>query len=160
MRKTYLVKIVVLVLLLLVSSLASVMYALAYSEKWEIIYSNTISIESKEVKFRAFYLPSPAVLFEVKLTISKGSIKWTPHSAVMFEDTLGWFPCRIDGQSFGTIQRWICESENNEIVRWSVDPENVDIVWYLNFYNQDYYDKEVHIEVTRVWEAQNFNDWL
>ena len=57
------------------------------------------------------------------------------------------------------IQTWICETDNG-IVSWSVDPENLNMVWYLNFYNQDSYDKEVHIEVTRVWEEQNYQDWI
>jgi len=159
MQKKNAIKIGVFALLLVVSSLASVMYALAYTEKREVIYSDTITIEGKEVKFTSFYLSAPAVLFEVKLTVSKGTIKWTPHSAVMFEDTLGWFPCRVSGKSFGTIQRWICETDNGS-VRWSVDQENVDMMWYLNFYNQDSYEKEVHIEVTKVWELQNYNDWV
>jgi hypothetical protein len=59
----------------------------------------------------------------------------------------------------GTIQRWVCETDNG-IVKWSVDQENVDMVWYLNFYNPDDYTKEVHIEVTKVWEEQNYNDLL
>jgi len=152
-------KIGVLGLMIVFGSLASVMYALAYTEKREVIYSNTITIDGGEVMFRAFYLSAPAGLFEVKLSVSKGTIKWTPHSAVMFEDTLGWFPCRINGRSFGTIQRWVCETDNG-IVKWGVDPENVNMVWYLNFYNQDSYEKEVHIEVTKVWEEQNYQELM
>jgi len=152
-------KIGVLGLMIVFGSLASVMYALAYTEKREVIYSNTITIDGGEVMFRAFYLSAPAGLFEVKLSVSKGTIKWTPHSAVMFEDTLGWFPCRINGRSFGTIQRWVCETDNG-IVKWGVEPENVNMVWYLNFYNQDSYEKEVHIEVTKVWEEQNYQELM
>ncbi|MCK4885389.1 hypothetical protein KAS24_04885, partial [Candidatus Bathyarchaeota archaeon] len=76
MQKTKAFKIGMLGLLLVLGSLASVMYALAYSEKREVIYSNTITIEGREVKFRAFYLSAPAGLFEVKLTVSEGTIKW------------------------------------------------------------------------------------
>jgi hypothetical protein len=159
MQKLTALKIVALVSLMVLGSLASVMYALAYTEKREVVYVGSFKIESQEVKFRAFYLSAPAGLFEVKLSLSRGTIKWTPHSAVMFEDTLGWFPCRINGRSYGTIQRWICETDNG-VVSWSVDPENVNMVWYLNFYNQDSYAKEVQIEVTRVWEEQNYQDWL
>ena len=92
MQKLTAIKIVALVSLMILGTLASVMYALAYSEKREIVYTGSIKIESQEVKFRAFYLSAPAGLFEVKLSVSRGPIKWTPHSAVMFEDTLGWFP--------------------------------------------------------------------
>jgi len=159
MQKKNIIRTGALALLLVLSSVASVMYALAYTEKREVIYSNTITIEGQEVKFRAFYLSAPAVLFEVKLTVSEATIKWTPHSAVMFEDTLGWFPRKVDGVLVGTIQRWVCETDSG-IVKWSVDPENVDMVWYLNFYNPDDYEKEVHIEVTKVWEEQNYNGLL
>lgn len=159
MRKKNTIKTVVLTSLIVLSSLAGVMYALAYTEKREVIYSNTITIEGEEVKFRAFYLPAPAGLFEVKLTVSEGTIKWTPHSAVMFEDTLGWFPRKVDGVVSGTIQRWVCETDNG-MVKWGVDPENVDMVWYLNLYNPDDYAKQVHIEVTKVWEEQNYNGLL
>jgi hypothetical protein len=159
MQKKNTIKIGALALLLGLSSIASVMYALAYTEKREVIYSNTITIKGEEVKFRAFYLSAPAVLFEVKLTVTEGTIKWTPHSAVMFEDTLGWFPRKVDGVVSGTIQRWVCETDNG-IVKWNVDPENVDMVWYLNLYNPDDYAKQVHIEVTKVWEEQNYNGLL
>ena len=154
-----LLKIGVLATLLLVSSFASVMYALAYTEKREVIYSNTITIGAEEVKFRAFYLSAPAVLFEVKLKVSEGTIKWTPHSAVMFDDTQGWFPCQLGDDKFGKIQRWVCETDDGT-VSWSVDPENVDMVWYLNFFNPDDYEKEVQIEITKVWETQNYNEWM
>jgi len=159
MQKKNITKIGALAVLLVISSIASVMYAFAYTEKREVIYSNTITIEGQEVKFRAFYLSAPAVLFEVKLTVSEGTIKWTPHSAVMFEDTLGWFPRKVDGVLSGTIQRWVCETDDGA-VKWSVEQENVDMVWYLNFYNPDDYPKEVHIEVTKVWEEQNYNGLL
>ena len=159
MQKIKAFKIGIFVSMIVFGSLASVMYALAYSEKREVVYSNTIKIEGGEVMFRAFYLSAPAGLFEVKLSVSKGTIKWTPHSAVMFEDTLGWFPCRINGKPFGTIQRWVYETDSGT-VKWGVEPENMDMVWYLNFYNQDSYEKEVHIEVTKVWEEQNYQGWI
>jgi hypothetical protein len=159
MQKVKAFKIGIFGLLIALGSLASVMYSLAYTEKREIIYSNTIKIEGGEVIFRAFYLSAPAGLFEVKLSVSEGTIKWTPHSAVMFEDTLGWFPCRIRGGLFGKIQRWVCETDNG-IVKWGVEPENVNMVWYLNFYNADPYEKEVHIEVTKVWEEQNYQELM
>jgi hypothetical protein len=159
MQKLTVLKIGAFVSLMIIGSLASVVYALAYTAKREVVYTGSFKIESQEVKFRAFYLAEPAGLFEVKLSVSRGTIKWTPHSAVMFEDTLGWFPCRIRGKSYGTIQRWVCETDNG-VVSWRVDPENLNMVWYLNFYNQDSYDKEVHIEVSRVWEEQNYQDWL
>lgn len=159
MQRAKIFKISLFSLLIVLASLASVMYALAYIEKREVIYSNTIKIEGQEVMFRAFFLSAPATQFEVKLSVSDGTIKWTPHSAVMFEDTLGWFPRKVNGTVVGTIQRWVCETEDGT-VKWDVDQENVNMVWYLNFFNQDSFKKEVHIEVTKVWEEQNYNNWL
>ncbi len=134
MQKKNAIKIGMLGLMIVLGSLASVMYALAYTQKREVVYTNTITIGAGEVKFRGFYLPAPAGLFEVKLKVSNGTIKWTPHSAVMFEDTLGWFPRRITQDTFGKIQRWVCETDDG-MVKWSVDQENVNMVWYINFYN-------------------------
>ncbi|MCJ7613281.1 hypothetical protein MUO71_00745 [Candidatus Bathyarchaeota archaeon] len=159
MPKLKAVKIALFISLMVIGDLASVIYALVYSEKREDVYTNTLTVGANEVKFRAFYLSAPAGLFEVKLSVSKGTLKWTPHSAVMFEDTLGWFPCRITGKPFGTIQRGVCETDNG-LVRWSVDQENVDLVGYINFFNQDYHEKEVTIEITKVREEQNYQDWV
>ena len=159
MQKKIAIKIGIIAVMIVLGSLPSVMYAVAYTEKREVVYTNTITIGAEEVKFRGFYLSAPAGLFEVKLKVSNGTIKWTPHSAVMFDDTLGWFPRRITQDTFGKIQRWVCETDDGT-VKWSVDPENVNMVWYINFYNEDNYEKEVQIEITKVLEAQNYNDWI
>ncbi|MCJ7721314.1 hypothetical protein MUO98_02750 [Candidatus Bathyarchaeota archaeon] len=153
MQKKIAIKIVIIAVMLVLGSLASLMYAVAYTEKREVVYTNTITIGADEVKFRGFYLSAPAGLFEVKIKVSNGTIKWTPHSAVMFEDTLGWFPRRITQDTFGKIQRWVCETDDG-MVKWSVDPENVDMVWYINFYNEDDYEKEVQIEITSVGSTE------
>ena len=147
MQKRKAIKIGMLGVLMLVGSLASVMYALAYSEKRELIYSNTITIEGREVKYRDFYLSAPAIMFEVKLIVSEGTIKWTPYSTVLFEATPDSF------------QGWECET-NNGIVKWRIDPENLDQDWYLTFLNEDSYEKEVTVEVTKVWSEQNYQDWM
>jgi len=85
----------------------------------------------------------------VKLTVSKGIIKWTPHSAVMFKDTIGWFPFIVNEKSFGTIQNWYMKQ-----IMEASDGLWIKKTWtwlrYLNFYNQDAYEKEVHIEITKV----------
>ena len=75
MQKLTAIKICALVSLMVLESFASVMYALAYSEKREVVYKGSIKIESQEVNFRAFYLSAPAGLFEVKLSVSRGTIK-------------------------------------------------------------------------------------
>ena len=96
---------------------------------------------------RAFYLSAPAVLFEVKLSVSEGSIKWTPYSAGLFED------------AGGTVQGWECETDDG-IVKWRIDVENLDQVWYLSFFNDDSFEKEILVEVTKVWSEPNYQDWM
>jgi len=72
------VKYDVLVSLIVVASLSSVMYALAYTVKHETLYRETLKIGGNGQPFRALYRSAPAVMFEVKLSVSKGSIKWAP----------------------------------------------------------------------------------
>ena len=144
MRKTKALKYGTLILLIVLASLASVMYALAYTVKREVLYTKTFKIEGQRQMFRAFYLSAPAAMFEVKLTVSKGTIKWTPYSAVLFEETLDWSQSRIDETTYGMIQGWECETDNG-IVKWRIDSENLNQVWYLTFLNEDSYEKEVQV---------------
>jgi hypothetical protein len=81
MQRAKIFKISMFSLLIVLASLASVMYALAYTEKREVVYTNTIKIEGQEVMFRAFYLSAPAAQFEVKLSVSNGTIKDPPLSS-------------------------------------------------------------------------------
>jgi hypothetical protein len=159
MRKARAIKYALFVLLMIVVSLAGVMYALAYTVKSEVVYTQTFKIEGKEQLFRAFYLSAPAVLFEVKLTVSEGTIKWTPYSAVLFAATFDSALSQADEAATGAIHGWECETGNG-IVKWRIDQENLNQVWYLCFLNEDSYEKEVTVEVTKVWSAQNIQDWM
>jgi hypothetical protein len=98
-------------------------------------------------------------MFEVKLSVSEGSIKWTPYSAVLFENTFGCVSSDTGEMSTEAIYGWECETEN-DIVKWRIDPENLDQVWYLTFLNEDAYVKEVFVEITKVWSDQNYHDWM
>lgn len=147
MRKARALKYGILISLILLASLTSVMYALAYTVKREVLYTQTFKIEGQKQMFRAFYLSAPAVLFEVKLSVSEGTIKWTPYSAVLFEAT------------FNSFQGWECETDAGT-VKWRIDPENLNQIWYLSFLNEDQYEKEVTVEVTKVWSEQNIQDWM
>lgn len=138
MRKARALKYGVFISLIVVASLASVMYALAYTVKREVLYTETFKIEGQEQLFRAFYLSVPAVLFEA---------------------TFDSFQSRVNEATIGTIQGWECETDNG-IVKWRIDPENLNQVWYLSFFNEDSYEKEVTVEVTKVWSEQNIQDWI
>ncbi len=147
MRKTKALKYSMLILLIVLASLASIMYALAYTMKREVLYTETFKIEGQRQTFRTFDLSTPAAMFEVKLTVSEGTIKWTPYSAVLFEATSD------------SLRGWECETDN-DIVKWRIDPENLNQVWYLTFLNEDSYEKEVTVEVTKVWSEQNYQNWF
>ena len=134
------------IVLIVVASLASAAYALSYSVKREVVYMETLTIKGQEQTARPFYLPAPAVLFEVQLYVLEGTIKWSAQSATLFEAS-------------GEFEGWECETDNG-MVKWRIDPETLDQIWYLSFFNEDTYEKEVMIEVTRVWSEQNYQSLI
>lgn len=158
-QKAKTLKFGIFISLIVLASLTSVMYALAYTIKREVVYTGTLKIESQEQLFRAFYLSAPATLFEVKLSVSEGTIKWSPYSAVLFEATFDSFQSRVNEATYGTFQGWECKTGNGT-VKWRIDSESLNQVWYLCFLNEDSYAKVVTVEVTKVWSEQNIQDWL
>jgi len=68
-------------------------------------------------------------------------------------------PAVLFEATFDSVQGWECETDNG-IVKWRIDPENLNQVWYLSFLNEDSYEKEVTVEVTKVWSEQNIQDWM
>lgn len=141
--------------LIVIVSLTFVLYALAYSVKTEVLYTETFTIDSQEQAFCAFYLSSPAVAFEVTLTVSEGTIKWTPYSQVLFEATFG--GSSLDNAD--AVYGWECETDDGT-VKWRIDEECLDQIWYLCFLNEDSFDKTVTVEVTKLWSDQNYHDWI
>jgi len=69
------------------------------------------------------------------------------------------FQSRVNEVTIGTFQGWECETDDG-IVNWRIDSENLNQVWYLCFLNEDQYEKEVTVEVTKVWSEQNIQDWM
>ena len=153
------VKCGLLVCLIITVSLTSVIYALAYSVKREVIYSNTLTVSSQQQNFRAFYLSEPSFMFEVKLTVSEGTIKWSPYSETLFDATFASFHSQVNQSTYGTLQGWECETSEGT-VNWRIDSENLNQIWYLCFLNEDIYEKEVTVEVTKLWSEQNYLDWM
>ena len=136
------------------------MYALAYTVKSEVIYTTeTFKINGQEQLFKPFYLSSPAAVFEVKLSVSKGTIKWTPYSAELLDATLDSFQSQKNEATYDALQGWECETDNGAI-KWRIGSESLNQIWYLCFINDDEYEKEVTVEVTKVWSEQNFQDWM
>ena len=145
MRNLKALKYSIFIALIVAASLAGAVYAFSCSVKREVVYTETFKIRGQEQTARPFYLPAPAVMFEVQLYVSEGTVKWSPQSATLFEAS-------------GEFEGWECETDNG-IVKWRIDPENLNQIWHLNFFNEDSYEKEVHIEVTKVWSEQNYQDW-
>jgi len=158
-QKSNTVKYGLILSLIVTVSLASVMYALAYSVKREIVYTNNLTIGGQQQNFRAFYLPEPAAMFEVKLTVSQGTIKWSPYSETLFDVTFDSFNSQVNQSTYGTLQGWECETDDG-IVNWRIDSESLNQIWYLCFLNEDSYEKEVTVEVTKLWSEQNYVDWM
>ncbi len=159
MQKAKALKCGLIVTLIVLASLASLMYALAYTINKEVLYTETFKIEGQTQTYKTFYLSAPATTFEVKLTVSEGTIKWTPYSAELFEATFGSLQPQLEEAAYSGIQGWECETGNG-IVKWRIGPENLNQVWYLNFFNEDSCEKEVNIKVTKVWSGQNYQDWF
>jgi len=134
-------------------------YTLAYSVKKEVVYTETFKIDGQEQIFRTFYLSAPAVMFEVKLTVSEEPIKWSPYSAVLFEATFDSFQSQVNEATYGTFNGLECEPDNG-IINWRIDSENLDQVWYLCFLNEDEGKKEITVQVTKVRSDQNYQDWM
>ena len=150
----------ILASLIVLASFTGVMYALAYTVKSEVIYTTeTFKINGQEQLFKPFYLSSPAAVFEVKLSVSKGTIKWTPYSAELLDATLDSFQSQKNEATYDALQGWECETDNGA-VKWRIDSESLNQIWYLCFLNEDEYEKEVTAEVTKVWSEQNFQDWM
>lgn len=149
----------IFVAVIILTSFTTILYAFAYNVQTQVIYSKTFTIQAQQEAFDAFYLTSPAVMFEVNIQVSQGTIKWTPYSGELFEDTLGTLPYAVDETTTITMRSWECETDNGT-VKWRIDPENLNQIWYLSFINDDAYEKQVTVEVTKVWSEQNYQSWM
>ncbi len=131
-------------------------YAQIRAEKREVLLIASFTIEAGERKFKAFYLSAPADGFFIDYNVSIGSIKFSPWPASSFEDSLGYFDYYINETTVEKRQVWFFEG-NNGCVGGSVG--DADQVWYIQFYNEDSYEKEVHIQVTKFWEVPIYQSW-
>lgn len=133
--------------------------ALAYTKKTEVLLTTSFKIGRQEQKFKSFYLSAPAKGFDVTFNVSNGSIKFSPWPASVFEYSLGYFEYH-NGTAVENRQVWFFEG-NNGTAGGSIDPtKDVNQVWYLHFYNEDSYEKEVRVQVTKVWYEPNYLGWI
>ena len=140
-----------------IASLAILVHGLAYTEKREVLLTTSFTIGAEEEKFKAFYLSAPAKWFDIAFNVSEGSIKFSAWQANIFEHSLGWFEYH-NGTAVEKHQVWFVEGINNGTFGYVGD--DVNMVWYIHFYNEDSYEKEVYIQVAKFWHEQNYQSWV
>jgi len=139
-----------------IASLAVLVYDLTYIEKREVLLTTSFTIGGQEQKFKAFYFSAPAKGFEIAFNVSSGSIKFSPWEACIFEDSLGYFEYH-NGTAVEKRQVWFFEGNNGTA---GCSTEDVNQVWYILFYNEDSYEKQVYIQINKVWHEQNYQRWV
>ena len=138
------------------ASLVALVYGLTYIEKREVLLTTSFTIGGQEQKFKAFYFSAPAKGFEIAFNVSSGSIKFSPWEACIFEDSLGYFEYH-NGTAVEKRQVWFFEGNNGTA---GCSTEDVNQVWYILFYNEDSYEKQVYIQINKVWHEQNYQRWV
>jgi hypothetical protein len=161
MRKIRLLKFGMFGLLIIIVSFATLAYALTVTEKREVLLTKSFKLDGGKQEFTAVYVPAPEGRLDVKVSVSKGTVKFQPYpDAKRFEDSLGYVEKRINETSFEMVQYWLFELENETVDGLNVNNEDANQIWYLNFLNEDTYEKEVDLEVTKVWNTPNYQDWM
>jgi len=140
-----------------IASLVALVYGLTYIEKREVLLTTSFTIGGQEQKFKAFYFSAPAKGFEIAFNVSSGSIKFSPFPAKQFEESLGYFEHHINETTVELVQAWFFEGNNGTA---GCSTEDVNQVWYILFYNEDSYEKEVYIQINKVWHEQNYQSWV
>jgi hypothetical protein len=122
------------------------------AEKRQVLRSETFKIAAGEQKFKAFYLSAPLESFEVSWNVSEGSIKWSAWKASIIEDDHGYFDYWVNETTMEKVQTWFW-NENHGTVGIGGTPTPVNEIWYLHFYNEDSYEKEVSFQVAKIWHG-------
>lgn len=160
MRKMRLLKFGMFGLLVVIVSFATLAYALTVTEKREVLLTTSFKLDEGEKRFIAVYVPAPMDTVDVTVNVSKGTVKFQPYpDGRRFEESLGYVEKRINETSVEMVQYWMLEVEN-ETTGCASTPNFENNVWYLYFLNEDSYEKEVNLEVSKVWNSQNYQDWM
>jgi hypothetical protein len=122
------------------------------AERRQVLRAETFTIGAGEQKFKAFYLSTPIESFEVTWNVSEGSIKWSAWKASIIEDDHGYFDYWVNETTVEKVQTWFW-NENHGTVGLGPTPIPVNEIWYLHFYNEDSYEKEVSFQVVKIWHG-------
>jgi hypothetical protein len=159
LQKRRLLKFGMFGLLIVIASFATLAYA-AITEKREMLMTTSFKLDGGEKRFVAIYVPAPMDTLDVTVNVSKGNVKLQPYpDGRKFEESLGYVEKQINETSVEMVQYWMLELEN-ETTSCTSSPNFENSVWYLYFLNEDTYEKEVNLEVTRVWSTPNYQDWV
>jgi hypothetical protein len=127
--------------------------AAASTERRQVLLTTTFKIGAQEQKFKAFYLSAPADEFLIQFNVSVGSVKMSPWQAHIIEDDHGYFDYYVNETTVEKRQVWFF-NEHNATIGCNVDSTtDVNQIWYVHFYNEDSYEKEVSLQVTKVWHG-------
>lgn len=138
-------------------SLAVAVYALTPTERRGVLYTTSFTLGGQEQVFKAFYLSAPAESFEIAFNVSNGSVKFSPWLASQFEKSLGWFDYYVNETTVEKRQVWFFEGKNGTA---GCCGDSVNQVWYIQFYNEDPYEKEVRIQITKIWHISSYQSWM
>jgi len=152
--KYYALGLMVLLVGFVFSLIGWYVYAQALSvDRKQVLLTTSFKIGAKEQKFKAFYLSAPAEEFLIDFNVSMGSIKFSPWQASLFENSLGYFDYYINETTVEKHQVWFFEG-NNGTAGCGIDPiKDTNQIWYIHFFNEDSYEKEVYIQITKVWHS-------
>ena len=145
-------------LLIYVASCSTMVYAMLPAEKEEVLLTTSFKLKGGKQIFKAVYVASPSEYIDVTVSVSEGYIKFQPHVGEVFERSLGYVENRINETTVETVQYWLFEIANDTVGCNSQQVDNQ--MWYLNFLNNDTYEKEIHLEVTKVWTGHNYQNWF
>lgn len=151
--KYYSLGLIVLLVGIGVSLTAWYAYGQALSaEKRQLLRTETFTIGAGEQKFKAFYLSAPADSFEITWNTSEGSVKWSAWPAPIIEDDHGYFDHWVNETRVEKVQTWFWD-EDHGTVGYGGTPPPLNEIWYLHFFNEDSFEKEVSFQVVKIWHG-------
>ncbi len=160
MQKKRLLKLVIIGLFALHVTSLPIVYAVFPSRIETFIFKKSITVEPEELTVLNFYVPSGkagSIVFEFK--VSKGTIRWTYTESSTCEtntDNILQFLEKINttidtfflesGSGFGWIADvWAIKSTPNNVDNLFVNQQ-----WDIFLYNENSYDKEVEVVISKM----------
>jgi hypothetical protein len=155
MQKKRLLKFVLIGLSILLVTSVIYVYAFSPSEDEAFLCTKSVTLEGGEEIILEFYMPSPASAVRFDFNISSGTIKYRAEPSSHFDGNQSYFEqfmgeaTSLEVENGPTGFGWsIAVGENPE----KLNEEHLDQIWYLYLLNEDSYDKEVQVDITKIWE--------